>query len=65
MLNWLQAGQFRDRISVDATFFVPIQTRPKAHQASCTMGTGSFPGVKWPEDGANHPLLPSRRLQMG
>jgi hypothetical protein len=26
--------------------FPPIQTGPVAHQASCAMGTGSFPGVK-------------------
>ena len=26
--------------------FTPVQTDPEAHQASCTMGTGSFPGVK-------------------
>jgi len=26
--------------------FSPIQTGPGAHPASCTMGTGSFPGVK-------------------
>jgi len=25
--------------------FLPIQTGPGAHPASCTMGTGSFPGV--------------------
>ena len=24
----------------------PVQTGPGAHPASCTMGTGSFPGVK-------------------
>ena len=27
-------------------FSVPAQTGPGAHPASCTMGTGSFPGVK-------------------
>jgi len=27
-------------------FSVPVQTSPGAHPASCTMGTGSFPGVK-------------------
>jgi len=27
-------------------FFAPVQTSPGAHRASCTMGTGSFPGVK-------------------
>ena len=25
-------------------FSAPVQTRPEAHSASCTMGTGSFPG---------------------
>ena len=29
-----------------ARFSVPVQTGPGAHPASCTMGTGSFPGVK-------------------
>jgi hypothetical protein len=27
-------------------FFALVQTSPGAHPASCTMGTGSFPGVK-------------------
>jgi len=26
--------------------FLPVHTGPGAHPASCTMGTGSFPGVK-------------------
>ena len=34
----------RDRIPVGA----PVQTGPEAHSASCTMGTGSFQGVKRP-----------------
>ena len=29
-----------------ARFSAPIQTGPGAHPASCTMGTGSLPGVK-------------------
>jgi len=29
-----------------ARFPAPVQTGPGAHSASCTMGTGSFPGVK-------------------
>ena len=29
-----------------ARFFAPVQTGPGAHTASCTMSTGSFPGVK-------------------
>ena len=29
-----------------ARFSAPVRTRPGAHPASCTMGTGSFLGVK-------------------
>ena len=29
-----------------ARFFAPVQTGPGTHPASCTMGTGSFSGVK-------------------
>ena len=29
-----------------ARFSAPVQTGPGAHPASCTMATGSFPGVK-------------------
>ena len=28
------------------TLSAPVHTSPRAHPASCTMGTGSFPGVK-------------------
>jgi hypothetical protein len=31
---------------VEARYYVPVQTGPGVHPASCTMGTGSFPGVK-------------------
>jgi hypothetical protein len=46
-----------------ARFSAPVQTGPGAHPASCTMGTGSFPGV---ESGrgvtvTRHPLLVPRR----
>jgi hypothetical protein len=37
-----------------ARFFAHVQTGPEAHPASCTMGTGSFPGVKRPGRGADH-----------
>ena len=30
----------------EARFSAPVQTGPGAHPASCSMGTGSFPGVK-------------------
>ena len=38
-----------------ARFSAPVQTGRGAHPASCTMGTGSFPGVKWPGRGVDHP----------
>ena len=36
-------------------FSAPVQTGPGAHSASCTMGTGFFPGVK---RGPHHLLVP-------
>jgi hypothetical protein len=33
----------------------PDQTDPRAHPASCTMVIGSFPGVKRPGRGVDHP----------
>jgi DNA-binding transcriptional LysR family regulator len=68
-----QIGRSGDRIPVGARFSVPVQTGPGAHPASCTMGTGSFPGVKsgrgltliphpllapWSRKGRAIPLLP-------
>jgi hypothetical protein len=44
-------------------FFAHVQTGPEAHPASCTMGTGSFPGVKRPEHGADHPLPSSAEVK--
>ena len=44
--DWLRAGRSGYRIPVEARFFSPVQTGPGAHPFSCTMGTGSFPGVK-------------------
>jgi hypothetical protein len=44
--DWLRAGRFGDRNPVGARFYTPVQTSPGDHPASCTMGTGSFPGVE-------------------
>jgi hypothetical protein len=44
--DWLRAGGSGDRIPVGARFSAPVQTGPGAHLISCTMGTGSLPGVK-------------------
>ena len=46
-------------------FFPPVQTGPGAHPASCTMGTGSFPGVKRPGRGADHPPPSSAEVMKG
>jgi hypothetical protein len=34
------------KIPVGARFSAPVQSGPGAHPASCTMGTGYFPGVE-------------------
>jgi len=39
-----QEGAFTSIIKL--AFSAPVQTGPEAHPASCTMGTGSFPGVR-------------------
>jgi len=52
--DWLRAG----RSGIESRWgrdFLPVQTGPGAHPASCTMGTGSFPGVKRPGRGVDHP----------
>jgi hypothetical protein len=51
------------KIPVGLRFFAQVQTSPGAHPASCTMCTGSFPGVKWPGRGADHPPPPSVEVE--
>jgi len=48
-----------NRIPVGARFSATVQTHP----ASYTMGTGSFPGVKRPERGVDHPPHLALRLR--
>jgi hypothetical protein len=38
-----------------ARFSAPVQTGPEAHPASYTVSIGSFPEVKWPGRGVDHP----------
>jgi hypothetical protein len=54
----------KKKIPVGARFFAHVQTGPGAHPVSCTMGTGSFPGVKRLERGADYPpiLAPRSRI---
>jgi hypothetical protein len=44
--DWLRTGRSGDRILVGARYFAYVQTGPGAHPASCTIGTGFFPGGK-------------------
>ena len=43
-------------------FSAPVQTGPVAHPASCTIGTGSFQGLKRPGRGVDH--TPSSRAEV-
>jgi hypothetical protein len=43
--------------------FSHVQAGPEAHPAAYTMGTGSFPGIKQPRRGADHPPLPSAKVE--
>ena len=46
-----------------AKFSFPVQTGPRAHPASYTMGTGSFPAVKRARRGADHPPSSSAEVK--
>jgi len=71
--DWLRARRSGNRIPVGTRVSAPVLTGPGAQPASCTMGTGSFPGVKngrgvtltpypllvpWSRNGRAIPLLP-------
>ena len=52
----LRVGRSGDRIPVGARFSTIVQTELGAQLASCTLGIWvSFPGVKRPGRGLNHP----------
>jgi hypothetical protein len=48
---------------VGARFSAPFHTGPEANPTSNTMGTGSFPGVKRPGLGVDHPPLSSTEVK--
>ena len=59
----LRAGWSGDRIPVGARISAPVQTGPGAHPASCIIRTGSFPGVKRPRRGVDHPPPSSAEVE--
>ena len=61
--NSLWARWSEDRILVGTRFFAPIHTGPESYPASCTMGTGSFPGVKQPGHSTDHPPKSSAEVK--
>jgi hypothetical protein len=50
----LRSGRSGDRNVVGGDLFRAVRTGPEVHLAFCTTGTGSFPGAKRPERGADH-----------
>jgi len=51
----LGVGRSGVRIPAEARFSAPVYTGPEDHPGSYTIGTGSFPGVKRPGRGVDHP----------
>jgi hypothetical protein len=58
---WLDGPGIESRWEV--RFSLPIQPGPGAHPASNTVGTGSFPQVKRPGRGVDHPPPSSTELK--
>jgi len=59
----LWTGRSGDRIPVWARFSAPVQTGRGVHPASCVMDTGSFPAVKRPGHGVDHPPQSSAEVK--
>jgi len=51
------------KYTVGVRFSTPVQTGPGAHPVSFTMSNGSFPGVKRPGRGVDHPPHLAPRLK--
>jgi hypothetical protein len=60
---YLRAGRSGDWIPVGARFYALVQTGPRDHPASCTVGTGSFSGEKRPNSGVDHPPTSSAEMK--
>jgi hypothetical protein len=53
----------KKKIPVGDRFSAHVQIGPEIHPASRTMGTGSFPGVKRPGRGVDHPPRPRAEIE--
>ena len=49
-------------VSVETMCSAPVQTGPRAHSTSCTMGSGPFPVVKRAGRGVDHPPPSSAKV---
>ena len=58
----LRDGRSGDRVPMGERFSAPVHTGPGAHPVSCTMGTGSFPGINRPGRGADPHLISSAEV---
>jgi hypothetical protein len=58
-----QYNRTQKKFPVRTRFFAHVQIGPGAHPTSCTIGTGSFPAVKRPGRGADHPPPPSAEVE--
>jgi hypothetical protein len=64
LLWWALGWKVRGSNPGGERFFAHVQTGPGVHPASCTIGTGSFPGVKQPGRGAaDHQPIPSAEVE--
>jgi hypothetical protein len=62
----IATGYTLDGLGIESQWgrdFSHVQTGPGAHPASCTMGTRSFPGLKQPGHGADHPAPSSAEVK--
>ena len=63
----IETGYGLDGLGIESLWgrdFPHPSDRPWAHPASCTMGTGSFPGAKRPGRGIDHPPLFSAEITL-
>ena len=72
VLRWVCSVGIATRYGLDgpcieylggARFSAPVQTGPETHPDSCTLGTGSFPGLKQPGRGVDHPPPSSAEVE--